>query len=422
MPLHGRQEDTATERDAKVEQRLLLVDSARDTAAMLTACAFGPVGHFCFVAPCDCGLGLFARSQLAIGQFISEYDGPRLPRRLQAHGRYVLQIPGASTIIDGDCENSPFDCPRSPAIYANHSSQPNARLETWPVLRPGPHDIRQRVVLVASESIEAGREVRIDYDDGGESYWMGSPPIESGAWRELTVRPPPPTIEEPIINRLQELQTGAVQSPSRFEPLATINPIDWVGPAGGDDRLRAVVPLFSSNGRHVNSNTWALISTHLPGRSGTECRDRWLLLLDQESYPEWLHSAATASVTHSDAAAAMREKHLAAAAAALACVSDDDESQRCCICNCKNQLLECHGQKAAGSAVGCAESSHVLCAKCLERWFAAQNELRQKSSLPPLRRKLCPVCNCELRATQGDMRGNADRYALGLLKVHATWA
>jgi len=47
--------------------------------------------------------------------------------------------------------------------------------------------------LVATERVEAGQEIRIDYEDGmeGESYWWGAPPPETG-WREHRVPPPPP--------------------------------------------------------------------------------------------------------------------------------------------------------------------------------------------------------------------------------------
>ena len=36
-------------------------EGARRTAALLTAAAYGPMNRAAFVAPCDCGLGLFAR-------------------------------------------------------------------------------------------------------------------------------------------------------------------------------------------------------------------------------------------------------------------------------------------------------------------------------------------------------------------------
>eukprot|EP00966_Prymnesium_polylepis_P114949 2656544-Prymnesium_polylepis.1 len=89
------------------------------TAAYLTRCAFG-LDAFSFVAPCSCGLGLFARVPLKADSFISEYDGPRLPQRLQVQGQYVLRVPGTSVVIDGACENSPYKCEPSLAIYANH--------------------------------------------------------------------------------------------------------------------------------------------------------------------------------------------------------------------------------------------------------------------------------------------------------------
>ena len=57
---------------AVVSHAAMLREAAQDTAALLTAAAFAPLGSFCFVAPCDCGLGLFARSPLQAGQFIEE--------------------------------------------------------------------------------------------------------------------------------------------------------------------------------------------------------------------------------------------------------------------------------------------------------------------------------------------------------------
>ena len=87
-------------------------------------------------------------------------EGTRL--RPQVRGQYVLQVPGTSFVIDGASENSPFECARSLATYANHSSRPNARIESWPVLRPGALEVRQHMMLVAIEHIESGQEVRIN--------------------------------------------------------------------------------------------------------------------------------------------------------------------------------------------------------------------------------------------------------------------
>ena len=83
------------------------------------------------------GRGLFARVPLERGQAICEYGGPRLPRSLQSgDGSYVLQLPRTRIIIDGNCDNLPgeYDVPRCSAIFANHSSEPNAALEHWPHL------------------------------------------------------------------------------------------------------------------------------------------------------------------------------------------------------------------------------------------------------------------------------------------------
>ena len=91
---------------------------------------------------------------------VRRYDGPRLPSRLQVRGQYVLQVPGTSFVIDGACENSPYDRECSPAVYANHSRRPNARIESWPVLQPGPLEVREHMMLVAAEPIDAGQEVR----------------------------------------------------------------------------------------------------------------------------------------------------------------------------------------------------------------------------------------------------------------------
>ena len=403
--------------------------SAAATAAMLTAAAFGSVEAFCFVAPCDCGLGLFARAPLQAGQFIGEYGGPRLPLRLQVQGRYVLQVLGTTIVIDGASENSPFDAPRSAAVHANHSARPNAHLESWPVLRPGPLEVCQHVMLVATEAIEAGAEIRIDYENGGENgdYWKGAPPAETSAWRQARVPPPAASLDEPVYDRLVQLQAAAElrQEAAPCPVPHAAAPIPWDGPQGGDARLRAIVPLLSANGHHVNQSAWPLVSTHVPGRSGRECRDRWQLIDDEEAFG--LLTPATAAVSHADAAAAARKRHLAAAAAAAADASGGEGggaagSERCCISGCSRQLLRCNGHKQqAGDSVGCAQSSHVLCAPCLERWFASQAALREENGLPPLRRRACPVCKTELRATGAELRADVGRYAMGLLKVAGTW-
>jgi hypothetical protein len=131
---------------------------------MLTAASYGPVEAFCFVAPTDCGLGLFARTGLGAGQVVTEYGGPRLPAKMHRGGEYVLQVPNTSTVVDGLCENSPFRVPPHAAVFANHSAVPNARLEQWP--NAAPDEPRSHMMLVAIEPVEAGAEIRINYEDG----------------------------------------------------------------------------------------------------------------------------------------------------------------------------------------------------------------------------------------------------------------
>ena len=64
-------------------------DSARATAALLTAAAYGPLNETAFVAPSSAppahtldGRGLYARVPLRAGQAIGEFGGARLPMRL----------------------------------------------------------------------------------------------------------------------------------------------------------------------------------------------------------------------------------------------------------------------------------------------------------------------------------------------------
>ena len=142
------------------------------SAAMLTAEAYG-LADWAFVAPSDCGLGLFARAPLRAGQYIIEYDGPRLPIECIHKGEYVLQFPSSGLAIDGRRENTigsqySDDIP-SPAIFANHSSSPNAAVQHWPSVNGAP----ERLVLVATEAVDAGQELRFDYENGGSrgQYW-----------------------------------------------------------------------------------------------------------------------------------------------------------------------------------------------------------------------------------------------------------
>jgi len=201
----------------------------------------------------------------------------------------------------------------------------------------------------------------------------------------------------------------------------------WDGAKCGDARLHEIVPLLSINGRDPNQSAWSLVSTHVPGRSGRECRDRWGLIQDEDAYSGWLSTPATAAVSHADAAEAAAKAHAAAAAKAVAAAEessgdeDGDASLRCCINGCKAQLLQCNGSKRVGEAVGSAESSHIVCAPCLTQWFAAQTLLLEEGSRRQQRRRCCPVCKSELRAAGAELRANSEQYAMGLLKVASSW-
>lgn len=182
---------------AQVEKQI-----AADTAALLTAAAYG-LGDFCFVAPSEHGLGLWSREPLVRGQAVVEYAAPRLSCSKLVKATYALEVPdGRGLFIDGNFENCGFDGERSPAIYANHSRNPNLVLQHWPAPRGA-----SRLWLVAKEDIPTGRELRFDYEDGGSIYWHGRPPMES-KWRAASLHPPPSSGHEPTVDFLPALLAG----------------------------------------------------------------------------------------------------------------------------------------------------------------------------------------------------------------------
>ena len=318
----------------------MVTDAAASTAAMLTASAFG-LGNWCFVAPTDCGLGLFARSALRRGQAICTYDGPRLPLEAISKGEYALEVPSSSgLVIDGVRENC-LSCvgvgPPCPAVYANHSSQPNARLEHWPASGCE----LDRLVLVASEPIPAGREVRFDYEKGARkgTYWRGrgGRPVErladaqTSSWRMRSSLPtPPPTCHEPVVDQLPRLLKSARDSAissaatdlalpahqppwhaqglgtataaaefefeggevekaaglAAFESHRPSSPVAWEGPRGGDAVLAAIIAILQPSEwlQHTmrksdgKAHMWEVVATHLPGRTPAECQERWRVL------------------------------------------------------------------------------------------------------------------------------------------------
>jgi hypothetical protein len=104
-------------------------------------------------------------------------------------------------------------------------------------------------------------------------YWQGSPPLDTLAWRDVRLPSPPPSAAEPRF--LKDAVTGvwAVMPP---DASLAVQPLLWTGPAGGDARLRHLVPKLLRG----NPTNWSLISTHMRGRSGKECRDRWIQIKD----------------------------------------------------------------------------------------------------------------------------------------------
>jgi hypothetical protein len=317
---------------------------SRDIACMLTASAYA-LDDWCFVAPSDCGLGLFARCELLKGQQICEYDGPRLPLELLkngAHrGEYALEVPRSGLFIDGAHANCPpivtsgerrlaFSGPVAAAIYANHSSQPNAKL----LHVPATSDTLDRILLVARETIRAGSEVRLDYEDGGRrgTYWGTRGQPGETSWREnVYLATPPPSGREPIFHRhksaarasmpsaprgqqqsgspstlavdvrmrnvdlsdddsspsrqgrAEEIASGGWHSATSTSADATV---PWGGPAGGDAILTAVLSVLKktrwsqqcAQRADGKARMWQLVASHHPGRTATECQERWKTL------------------------------------------------------------------------------------------------------------------------------------------------
>eukprot|EP00316_Scyphosphaera_apsteinii_P021264 CAMPEP_0119340906 /NCGR_PEP_ID=MMETSP1333-20130426/101247_1 /TAXON_ID=418940 /ORGANISM="Scyphosphaera apsteinii, Strain RCC1455" /LENGTH=364 /DNA_ID=CAMNT_0007352767 /DNA_START=95 /DNA_END=1191 /DNA_ORIENTATION=- len=208
----------------------------------------------------------------------------KLPSQAREGG---LGVPGQPVIIDGMSENSPFALDPLPAVFANHSSRPNAQLEVrknnrgvlgnlleelprkcetekWPVSRAGGpprkrkrnklpcHCATDQLFLVAIEQISVGQEIRFDYEDGADTpgmYWLGEQPIEND-WRSKRV---------------------SVLPVLRDEPIPEAAPMPWEGRLGGDARLPALI-------RACGLHSWRLISSHLRGRTAKECKERWALV------------------------------------------------------------------------------------------------------------------------------------------------
>ena len=268
---------------ARVAPDDLAMQIADDTAALLTASAYGPLSPFAFVSPggSGTGLGTFARVRLQPGQAVGEFGGPRLPLRMCVRpSPQVLLLPALNLFIDGASDNVPFACSSLPAVHVRRARHPNARLELWPVPRASVNEVRQLVMLVAIAPVDAGAELRIsDEPPQGLGFAAGldgaaAEEARSDAWKHVRMRTPPPTAEEPIYASEDPLSVEDLVESSVHVTLPQEPPLHWEGVGGGDDRLRKLVPLLRGM-----SNPWPIVSTHLPGRSGRECRERWTKLV-----------------------------------------------------------------------------------------------------------------------------------------------
>ena len=348
-PTHGCGFEVQPEARAaptRLSSAMLAKQQAASSAAMLTASAYG-LSAWAFVAPTDCGLGLFARSPLVAGQYVVEYDGPRLPLESISRGDCVLEVPGElprirsprrvlvasigaradlgvfvvpdcartgeGVAIDGAYENDAAGGPAgfvpSPAVFANHSKRPNAKLQYWPAssaaLEAGsaseqePHSRPSRLILVALEAVEAGCELRFDYECGGRrgQYWgVGVRPCvpKETNWRARPpLLPPPPSALEPVIGRppprpgvplgteshVMAEDEEAVMTEAPFAP-PSAQPA-WCGTESA--RLRKLVARLEQTAwltECIQKGTatvqlWGLVATHFSGRSASECRDRY---------------------------------------------------------------------------------------------------------------------------------------------------
>lgn len=343
---------------------------------MITASAYG-LSAWAFVAHTDCGLGLFARSSLVAGQQIAEYAGPRLPLESISQGNYALELPGEppqcgrcdalcsmlsfmcirrillaefaaphncsqptsrmrahtgeGVAIDGMHENDPTGAPAgfmpSPAVFANHSKRPNAKLQYWPAARSSAdssevagrsevaggseartgepleeddlHRRPSRIVLVALEPMEAGCELRFDYESGGQrgQYWGAGVrpcvPIETNWRARPPLLPPPPSGLEPVMKRLPPHLCEALDTQPPFaaeEEVALLReaphapppaPPAWCGVQSA--RLLRLIARLEQTAwlaECIQKGTakvklWELVATHFPGRSARDCRNRY---------------------------------------------------------------------------------------------------------------------------------------------------
>lgn len=104
------------------------------------------------VRPCTLGRGLFALRAYAPGEVIVKFKGRRVDRGDPLH----FEMVGANLLQTG---RRTYILPEPPAVFANHSCNPNA-------------GIRHNRDLVAIEPIAPGDEICFDYSTTmDEEYW-----------------------------------------------------------------------------------------------------------------------------------------------------------------------------------------------------------------------------------------------------------
>ena len=234
-------------------------------------------------------LGLFARIPLKRGDMIGEYEAATAEEPARS-GEFQLRFRNRRW-QHGDCENSLFDDLPGTRRFANHSREcPNARLESggnWS--DPGHRDPRAHGAR-RLEDIAPGTELRFDYEggNGGQGYWniMGERPAAGSSRRRAPPPPLPPPPADGAYRNTDPKRVAAYRPKAKTKgntaaaaaAAAKANALPAEGHADGPPMawegarwrrpLTGARPLLLKN----NPSNWPLISTHIPGRSGKECR------------------------------------------------------------------------------------------------------------------------------------------------------
>ena len=292
------------------------LQQARATAAMLTAAPLG-MDALTFVAPSGRGLGLFARATLLPGMVVGEFGGPRLPLRDLRRREFTLPLPGYGFFVDGNWDHArelyagaavaAAAAPRYLAIHVRPSKQPNCRFEKCDVgPSPGPLDLRHRMMLVTSEGVPAGGELRVDFEKLSataaptslrNSVRAEAAPADERVWRAVRLPTPPPAdpdsnqfavevcdaqgkpflpVAPPTAARAwADTGDGAVEADAyggaAHDGSSPWSCLESAAAATADARLRQLYPLLYRE----NPTNWSVIASHLPGSTGGECKRRW---------------------------------------------------------------------------------------------------------------------------------------------------